>query len=320
MSDRLTGVGRGAGAQTPLRRGLRFRLALTHLAIALLAIVAVGAIVAYTGSRRFDTYLAAGAGHAQRRRRRRPSSRPTSRPTAGTPPPSTRSARWRRSTTSTSPSTAPTAGSSSPCRARIMGPGMLGNGQGHGEAATGPGDAGQGSGRARPPSSPSGHAAQPRPSFAVQRAPIVGGRAAGGDGAEMLRAPGRQGRGRGRLPERADEQPPDRRRRRRRARAHRQPAGEPAHHRTARGAHRRRRRRLRRQSRRARGAARRRRGRGARRRLQRDGRQARPRRAVAPGHDERPLARAAHAARHHRSLGWRRSRTACCRRRRRTCG
>ena len=39
------------------RRGLRFRLALTHLAIALLAIIAVGGIVTYTGSRRFDTYL-----------------------------------------------------------------------------------------------------------------------------------------------------------------------------------------------------------------------------------------------------------------------
>jgi two-component system, OmpR family, sensor histidine kinase BaeS len=40
-----------------MRRGLRFRLALTHLAIALLAIVAVGIIVTYTGSRRFDRYL-----------------------------------------------------------------------------------------------------------------------------------------------------------------------------------------------------------------------------------------------------------------------
>ena len=39
------------------RRGLRFRLALTHLAIAVLAIIAVGVIVTYTGSRRFDTYL-----------------------------------------------------------------------------------------------------------------------------------------------------------------------------------------------------------------------------------------------------------------------
>jgi two-component system, OmpR family, sensor histidine kinase BaeS len=40
-----------------MRRGLRFRLALTHLAIAVLAIVVVGAIVVYTGSRRFDRYL-----------------------------------------------------------------------------------------------------------------------------------------------------------------------------------------------------------------------------------------------------------------------
>ena len=40
-----------------MKRGLRFRLALTHLAIALLAIVTVGVIVTYTGSRRFDTYL-----------------------------------------------------------------------------------------------------------------------------------------------------------------------------------------------------------------------------------------------------------------------
>jgi signal transduction histidine kinase len=40
-----------------VKRGLRFRLALTHLAIALLAIVTVGVIVTYTGSRRFDTYL-----------------------------------------------------------------------------------------------------------------------------------------------------------------------------------------------------------------------------------------------------------------------
>jgi signal transduction histidine kinase len=40
-----------------MRRGLRIRLAVTHLAIALLAIVAVGLIVTYTGSRRFDSYL-----------------------------------------------------------------------------------------------------------------------------------------------------------------------------------------------------------------------------------------------------------------------
>jgi two-component system sensor histidine kinase BaeS len=40
-----------------MRRGLRFRLALTHLAIAVLAIIAVGLIVTYTGSRRFDSYL-----------------------------------------------------------------------------------------------------------------------------------------------------------------------------------------------------------------------------------------------------------------------
>ncbi|MBE0527801.1 MAG: hypothetical protein IH629_01185, partial [Thermoleophilia bacterium] len=40
-----------------MKRGLRFRLALTHLAIAVLAIVAVGIIVTYTGSRRFDSYL-----------------------------------------------------------------------------------------------------------------------------------------------------------------------------------------------------------------------------------------------------------------------
>jgi signal transduction histidine kinase len=40
-----------------VRRGLRFRLALTHLAIAVLAIIVVGVIVTYTGSRRFDAYL-----------------------------------------------------------------------------------------------------------------------------------------------------------------------------------------------------------------------------------------------------------------------
>ncbi len=40
-----------------MKRGLRFRLALTHLAIAVLAIIAVGLIVTYTGSRRFDSYL-----------------------------------------------------------------------------------------------------------------------------------------------------------------------------------------------------------------------------------------------------------------------
>ncbi len=57
MIDRRRGVNEGGDARTPLRRGLRFRLALTHLAIALLAIVAVGAIVIYTGSRRFDSYL-----------------------------------------------------------------------------------------------------------------------------------------------------------------------------------------------------------------------------------------------------------------------
>ena len=40
-----------------VRRGLRFRLALTHLVVAVLAIVVVGSIVTYTGSRRFDSYL-----------------------------------------------------------------------------------------------------------------------------------------------------------------------------------------------------------------------------------------------------------------------
>jgi two-component system sensor histidine kinase BaeS len=40
-----------------MRRGLRFRLALTHLIVAVLAIVVVGAIVAFAGSRRFDSYL-----------------------------------------------------------------------------------------------------------------------------------------------------------------------------------------------------------------------------------------------------------------------
>lgn len=57
MIDRRRGVDEGGDAKAPLRRGLRFRLALTHLAIALLAIVAVGVIVTYTGSRRFDSYL-----------------------------------------------------------------------------------------------------------------------------------------------------------------------------------------------------------------------------------------------------------------------
>jgi len=45
------------GARTRLKRGLRFRLALPHLTIAVLAIVAVGGIVISTGSRRFDSYL-----------------------------------------------------------------------------------------------------------------------------------------------------------------------------------------------------------------------------------------------------------------------
>ena len=40
-----------------MRRGLRLRLALTHLAVAVLAIVVVGAIVTFAGSRRFDSYL-----------------------------------------------------------------------------------------------------------------------------------------------------------------------------------------------------------------------------------------------------------------------
>jgi len=40
-----------------VRRGLRFRLAITHLAVAVLAIVAVAIIVSYSGSRRFDSYL-----------------------------------------------------------------------------------------------------------------------------------------------------------------------------------------------------------------------------------------------------------------------
>jgi signal transduction histidine kinase len=40
-----------------MRRGLRFRLALTHLAIAVLAIAVVGVIVVFAGSRRFDRYL-----------------------------------------------------------------------------------------------------------------------------------------------------------------------------------------------------------------------------------------------------------------------
>ena len=57
MIDRRRGGNEGGGAVTPLSRGLRFRLALTHLAVAVLAILAVGAIVTYTGSRRFDSYL-----------------------------------------------------------------------------------------------------------------------------------------------------------------------------------------------------------------------------------------------------------------------
>ena len=57
MIDRRRGVDEGGGAVAPLRRRLRFRLAFTHLVIALLAIVVVGAIVVYTGSRRFDSYL-----------------------------------------------------------------------------------------------------------------------------------------------------------------------------------------------------------------------------------------------------------------------
>ena len=40
-----------------MRRGLRFRLAFTHLAVAVLAIIVVAALVTYTGSRRFDSYL-----------------------------------------------------------------------------------------------------------------------------------------------------------------------------------------------------------------------------------------------------------------------
>jgi two-component system sensor histidine kinase BaeS len=40
-----------------VKRGLRLRLALTHLAVAVVAIVAVGLIVTYFGSRRFDSYL-----------------------------------------------------------------------------------------------------------------------------------------------------------------------------------------------------------------------------------------------------------------------
>jgi signal transduction histidine kinase len=55
--NRRSGVNEGGGAAAPLSRGLRFRLALTHLAIAVLAIVVVGVIVVYTGSRRFDSYL-----------------------------------------------------------------------------------------------------------------------------------------------------------------------------------------------------------------------------------------------------------------------
>ena len=57
MTDPRRGVNEGGGAVTPLSRGLRFRLALTHLAVAVLAIIAVGLIVTYTGSRRFDSYL-----------------------------------------------------------------------------------------------------------------------------------------------------------------------------------------------------------------------------------------------------------------------
>ena len=57
MIDRRRGVNEGGGAVAPFSRGLRFRLALTHLAVAVLAIIAVGLIVTYTGSRRFDSYL-----------------------------------------------------------------------------------------------------------------------------------------------------------------------------------------------------------------------------------------------------------------------
>jgi signal transduction histidine kinase len=55
--DRRSRVTEGDGGAPPLRRGLRFRLALTLLAIAVLAIVVVGVIVLFAGAHRFDTYL-----------------------------------------------------------------------------------------------------------------------------------------------------------------------------------------------------------------------------------------------------------------------
>jgi two-component system, OmpR family, sensor histidine kinase BaeS len=57
VSGRGDSAGASRATRSGRRRGLRLRLALTHLAIAVLAIIAVGVIVTYTGSRRFNAYL-----------------------------------------------------------------------------------------------------------------------------------------------------------------------------------------------------------------------------------------------------------------------
>ena len=188
-----------------MKRGLRFRLALTHLAIAVLAIVAVGVIVEYTGSRRFDSYLTRcrqaqrggrhlaavhvqAAGRLGRHRHLRAQS--------GGDVQQRRRRRLRRRTASCS----------SPSR-DAHGPRHDGNGQGM--MGGRPGHDGRRRRRA-----PHGVAARRRRSaradFTVQSSPIV----VGGEKVAPPRSTrqGRARRRRGRIPERADPQPAHRRR------------------------------------------------------------------------------------------------------------
>ena len=75
-----------------MRRGLRLRLAFTHAAVAVIAIVAVALIVNISGVAALHDVPGPGAGDAQRGRRADSRRIPTGRRTAGTPRPSTRSA------------------------------------------------------------------------------------------------------------------------------------------------------------------------------------------------------------------------------------
>ena len=201
MIDRRKGVNEGGGAATPLSRGLRFRLALTHLAIAVLAIVVVGVIVVYTGSRRFDSYLA----QVQSKRNAAvvTSLQSTYKPPDGWDATAiyalSQVALFNNVDVAVYDTERPVA---------VHRPGQAhgtrddGRWTGH-DGRQRPGDDGRRDGRGHRVAA--GDAARPRRLRRPERADRRR-RAAGGERRD-LRAQGRQGRRRGRLPERADAQP-----------------------------------------------------------------------------------------------------------------